>query len=93
MTKLKTLKNLIPHINFEEEKNILIKAFEEGKINFRPLPIIAENKIDVNDLKAEAVKWVKYARGKGSPFIDFANAFDAEFWIIKFFNLTEEDLK
>ena len=45
----------------------------------------------IRELKAEAIKWVKYYQKK--KFIDDENAQWLRMWIVKFFNLTEEDLK
>ena len=43
------------------------------------------------ELKAEAVKWVKFYQKK--KFINDESAQWLRMWIIKFFNLTEKDLK
>ncbi len=47
--------------------------------------------VSMNELKAEAVKWVKYYQKK--KFIDDESAQWLRMWIIKFFNITEEELK
>lgn len=43
--------------------------------------------IGINELKAEAVKWVKINKGR------LGDLWDVTEWIKYFFNLTEEDLK
>lgn len=92
--KLKTLKDL-QIIDIDKEKEILkdindslegmplekLTSFEKNKITPR------EFKVNVEELKAEAVKWVKKINKDGG----MCHTCD-ELWI-NFFNLTEEDLK
>jgi hypothetical protein len=54
----------------------------------------------LNDLKAEAVKWIKMLRSKEEPkfwggkcYMGGINYSELKFWIEHFFNLSEEDLK
>ena len=72
MTELKTLKDL----------NIFYIDFEPLKIK------IKEPLLRVEELKAEAVKWVK---AKNNVYMFHERTLVD--WIIHFFNLTEEDLK
>lgn len=74
MTELKTLKDILP-------KNKLLS----GDDKLDDILIWSIN----NDLKAEAVKWVKLIKDDKNK-INFI--WDAEGWIKHFFNLTEKDL-
>ena len=48
--------------------------------------------LNIRNLKAEAVKWVKANNEDGDPTLIQSRA-DINTWIKHFFNLTEEDLK
>jgi len=63
---------------------------KENKLKtLKDLNLISRNRnnerVFTRELKAEAVKWVEELKGKSN--------FNVRVWIIKFFNITEEDLK
>ena len=80
MTNLKTLKDLGFHWSYYRE---LRKPFKKLK----------QKAYDEDELKAEAIKWVKYYKGIKYNEPNYAKRRIQIQWIKEFFNLTEEDLK
>ena len=85
MTKLKTLKDIIPI----------------EKINTRQTGMTGNHLIAIKlyiDLRKEAIKWIKAIDNRmeiGGAFDEFSHegSSDVPEWIEKFFNITEDDLK
>ncbi len=78
MTKLKTLKDIeIEGEEYPEESDMM----------------------DRNQIKQEAIKWVKYSESREKVYLEEFNQSMALshrttiLWIMKFFNITEEDLQ
>ena len=70
-----------------EELNDLNDLKDKENTNYKKYCRIAwEDFVYIKELKAEAVKWVKYIKKNGGKVTD-------ENFMVKFFNLTEEDLK
>lgn len=78
MIELKTLKDFICDEYNEISQDDGVKPFEDV--------------IRVKDLKAEAVKWVKYYDKESEDMARLRGHWEIKF-IKHFFNLTEEDLK
>jgi len=80
MKELKTLKD------FEHQDHYAKDEFTHG--------MNSENESLIEELKAEAIKWVKSERVEGK-YLDYFPAVTKEQkdWIKHFFNLSEEDLK
>ena len=83
MTELKTLKDLGSDIEIGREE----QTNPDGSI-MRIWEVILKGYVSKDKLKAEAVKWVKEFESRK----DFLNPTLLN-WIVKFFNLTSEDLK
>ena len=86
MNELKTLKDLVYHdwsLNMDEDRSFC----KQGNTKLKEEVIVSDEWIDTDELRQEAIKWVKE--------IDNAIAVTPhpKPWIMKFFNLTLEDLK
>ena len=80
--ELKTLKDMEP---FNMEPFIMYdRESQKGKL-----------KVDIDELRAEAIKWFNYFHSNALDMTDeeLKQVAPLQLWIIKFFNLTEEDLK
>ena len=89
MTELKTLKDMIIANCWCEDPN-------DPKA---PDQLYEDEVVEIKELKAEAVKWVKKYMYSIGVFLGKGDKHQAEHyqvlvgWLMMFFNLTEEDLK
>ena len=90
MTELKTLKDLeyLPPCGHEGTDDWDVCACDNGFTSISILGKEGKYLVNSNELKQEAIKWVKFYE-KDSKIANLAQTS----WIKHFFNLTEEDLK
>lgn len=87
MNELKTLKDLVYHdwsLNMDEDRSFC----KQGNTKLKEEVIVSDEWIDTDELRQEAIKWIKYYGSLEAEYNQgLANGFKY------FFNLQESDLK